>query len=473
MTRATILVFSLALLSAPPLAGDTIRLKNGKIIRADTAVEKNGKIEYTIGDDTYAISKALVERIESGGAPLSYSGGSAAPRGDIPVPTLREEMKGSQEAAGRIIHDGAVDEEVIRQLEKAQGGEQASAAWFAAGQFEDERGNTEKARAYYEHALSYTPDNSALLNHYVRILIQSRRPADAQAYAERSLRLAPNSADALTLLGFVYFETGRTQQAIPLWKRSLGLRPDSTVQHYLAMAEREQAAESSFDQQETGHFLLRYEGKQTPEALRGEILRTLEADYNELVVELGVAPKQTISVSLYTDQAFFDVTQAPGWTAAVNDGKLRIPTEGLTGVTSELARVLKHELAHSFINQITHGRCPQWLNEGVAQAVEPRTLGGNGRVLAQLYGGQRQIPLSTLEGSWFQFSGMEASIAYAEALAAVEYIRNTYGMDDVQRLLQRIGDGASTESALRTTIHAGYSDMEDEIGAYLKKSYGP
>ena len=68
---------------------------------------------------------------------------------------------------------------------------------------------------------------------------------------------------------------------------------------------------------------------------------------------------------LYTEQAFFDVTQAPSWSGAVNDGKLRIPVQGLDSVTSDLARVLKHELAHSFINQLTGGRCPQWLNEGL------------------------------------------------------------------------------------------------------------
>jgi hypothetical protein len=33
-------------------------------------------------------------------------------------------------------------------------------------------------------------------------------------------------------------------------------------------------------------------------------------------------------------------------------------------------------------------------------------------------------------------------------------------------------EGASTESALRATIHSGYAEMEDEVGNYLKKTYG-
>ena len=46
------------------------------------------------------------------------------------------------------------------------------------------------------------------------------------------------------------------------------------------------------------------------------------------------------------------------------------PVEGLTTVTDELARVLKHELTHSFVGQKTDGHCPVWLQEGIAQYME-------------------------------------------------------------------------------------------------------
>ena len=39
-------------------------------------------------------------------------------------------------------------------------------------------------------------------------------------------------------------------------------------------------------------------------------------------------------------------------------------------MTDELARVLKHELTHSFVGQKTDGRCPVWLQEGIAQYME-------------------------------------------------------------------------------------------------------
>jgi hypothetical protein len=275
------------------------------------------------------------------------------------------------------------------------------------------------------------------------------------------------------MLGYAQFSSDRTQEAIASWKRSLELRPDASVQQFLAKAQREQNAESEFSQNESSHFVLHFEGKQTSEEFRQQILAALESDYDDLARDLGNPPRDNILVTLYTQQAFFDVTQAPNWSAALNDGKLRIPVNGLTSVTPELAHVLKHELAHSFINQLSGGRCPPWLHEGIAQFLEPKSVNGSdGRQLSQLFKTQHNIPLNVLEGSFLQFSGGQAYLAYAESLAAVAYINDTYGMSDVQRILQRLSQGNSTEAALRATIHSDYGQLESDLAKYLADKYG-
>ena len=453
---------------------ETIHLKNGGAIVADSVRESSGHVEYTIGEDTYAISKSSVDHIDSGGAPMHSSGFSAiSTPADLPITAPTEEIGRAGEVQDKLIRDGHVDESAIADVDKIGSSELSGAAYFVAGRFEFENGDLERSRRYLERGLEFLPGNPAMLDLYVACLLRLRRPQDAVRYAEQVTRLAPNSADSFALLGRAYFMADRTQDAIRAWKRALQLRPDPNVQELLAHAERESSAENNFSEADTGHFALHYEGGKSSDALRGEVLNALEAHYNELVGELGLAPRDTISVSLYTSQAFFDVTQAPGWAGALYDGKLRIPVEGLSGVTPDLSRVLKHELAHAFINQITRGRCPQWLNEGVAMSVEPRTLSGVGYRLEQVYAAQRQMPLASLEGSWVGFSNSEAYLAYYEGLAGVLYIRDTYGMSDIQRILERIGDGSSTEMAMRTTLHGGYADLEDGITGYLKKNYGP
>ena len=78
----------------------------------------------------------------------------------------------------------------------------------------------------------------------------------------------------------------RSREAIAPWKRSLETRPNERVRQYLAKAQRELAAEASFGQQESSHFTLRYEGKQTSDQLRRQIIMTLESEYDDLVRQL-------------------------------------------------------------------------------------------------------------------------------------------------------------------------------------------
>ncbi len=70
------------------------------------------------------------------------------------------------------------------------------------------------------------------------------------------------------------------------------------------------------------------------------------------------------------------------------------------------------------------------------------------------------------------FSGPEASVAYAESLAAAEYIRDAYGMSEIARILGMLSQGSSTEAALRSTVHADYRQLRDEMARQLKERYG-
>jgi hypothetical protein len=70
------------------------------------------------------------------------------------------------------------------------------------------------------------------------------------------------------------------------------------------------------------------------------------------------------------------------------------------------------------------------------------------------------------------YSGPEATTAYAESLAAVEYIQGAYGMGDIQRILERLGQGSGTEAALRGTIHSDYRQLRDEMARWLSDKYG-
>jgi tetratricopeptide (TPR) repeat protein len=469
----TILFTIWMMLACAAVWADTIHLKNGRTILADHVRENGNRYEYDIGDDSYAIPKSSVDRVETGGMPASVApSGTAKTAGNLPVFTPVDSLANEGELPRTIVKDGKVDSDALAKLEGKGNAELSATADFIAGKFEFEHGNIDQARRYFDSALRFQPENSTVLIYYAALLVRTGNASQALSYAQRAVSAAPQSPDAYTVLGYAQLASDRTKDAIASWKHSLELRPDPTVQQYLAKAQREQSVETDFAQRESSHFVLHYEGKQTSEAFRGQILAALESDYDDLARDLGTPPRDNILVTLYTEQAFFDVTRAPSWSGALNDGKLRIPISGLNSMTPELARVLKHELAHSFINQLSAGRCPIWLHEGIAQLMEPKSLGSDGHQLAQLFKSQRNIPLNMLEGSFMRFSGGEAYLAYAESLATVSYINETYGMGDLQRILQLLSQGSSTEAALRTTIHSDYGQLESEVGKYLSDKYG-
>jgi tetratricopeptide (TPR) repeat protein len=467
--RVTFLFLCLALALTGARA-DTIHLKNGRTILADHVRENGNRYEYEIGDDSYAIPKSTVVRVDAGGLPAHSA--AAAKVADLPTFTPADSLANEGDLVGKIITEGKVNQDALSGLEGKHNASLSATAYFIAGKFEFEHGNLPQAKQYFESALRFQPESSTILTYYAAVLVRTGNATQALTYAQRGVKAAPDSADAYTMLGYAQFASDHTKDAVASWKRSLELRPDATVQQFLAKAQREQTVESEFAQGETSHFVLHYEGKQTSDVFRGQILAALESDYDDLVRDLGTPPRDNILVTLYTETAFFDVTHAPTWAGAINDGKLRIPISGLSSMTPELAHVLKHELAHSFIGALSGSRCPPWLNEGIAQFLEPRSLGGDGHQLALLFKAQRNIPLNALEASFMNFSGAQAYVAYAESLAAVSYINDSYGMSDVQRILERLGQGNSTEAALRATIHSDYGQFELDLGRYLADKYG-
>lgn len=471
--RACLIIVLISAVCAP---ADTIYLKNGRRILADRVRQDATHVEYDIGDNSYAIPKSLVDHVDASGAPPSGSAaaeepGVEKPAAEMPAFTPSVTVDGSQLSVS-VIKQGQVDTSVLDSLDRSGNPQMIAAGYFLAGVHEEQAGRRPQAQSYFQHALGLTPDDPAILTHYAAVLLQGGEYRRARETAQRATFLAPDSPDAFAVLGFAQFMSDRSQEAVRSWKKSLQLRPDPTVQQFLAKAEREVATEADFSERETGHFTLRYEGKQTSDEFRRQLLQALEADYNDLAGQLDAEPRYSIPVVLYTGKEFFDVTQAPGWTGAINDGKLRIPVSGLTEMTPELARVLKHELAHSFINQLSAGRCPQWLHEGIAQLLEPRSSAAFGARLGQLMSAHQALPFNMLEGSFIRFSTPEARLAYDESLGAAEYIRDTYGMDDLVRILRRIADGSSTEAALRATIHCDYAGLENETGAFLQQKYG-
>jgi tetratricopeptide (TPR) repeat protein len=449
------------LLLSLPSAADTIHLRNGRTIVADVVRQKSDRVEYDIGEDTYAIPTSAVERVEAG-ITTSGSSSNASAGVNIAAPKVN---------SGNIAHtpDGNISPERLAQIEQAGNKNEVVEALIALGMQEQQQGKKDDARTHLERAISLAPENGNADAIYAWILLKQDLASQAQGYAEDAVRKLPDSTFARKLLGLAYYKNDKLQLSVEEFNRARQLDPeDKEAEYYLKEISRQAKAEADFRSEASTHFNMRYEGDKAAPKLREQILLALERHFDELVSSMGLLPRDPIVVVLYTNQTYFDVTQAPAWTAALNDGKLRIPVEGLNAVTPELSRVLKHELAHSFIRQATNGKCPVWLNEGFAQLVEPRSASRYHTQLMLLFQAGNQARLQDMEGSFIGYNSSEAAIAYMESLAYVEYIRDAYGINRIADMMRYLSDGENPEEALRSATHNDYSQLEEEFARHLR-----
>ena len=170
--------------------------------------------------------------------------------------------------------------------------------------------------------------------------------------------------------GSCYFRTGRADDAIETYEAALEYAPgDANLKSKLADWQRQSQLHDRFRQSSGTHFRVLFEGR-SDEALARRIVEMLETAYRNVGGVLRTYPAQTITVVLYTQQQFQDITRAPAWSAGVYDGQIRLPVRGALERRDEIQRVLTHEFVHALVANLGGRTVPMWLHDGLATALE-------------------------------------------------------------------------------------------------------
>jgi len=470
----------LSLASAIPgsVFADTIYLKSGRKITATHVVQENGQVSYETPAGRFSFPVSIVDRVvHDDSSPISSAGTPSDRAANLPIAPPNALAAPNDAAASAAVRDGSIDNELLSKLESEANANPSPtaiarviAAESAAAQFEISVGDFPRAVDHYNVGLRFDPNNLGLLLESAYLHLRRSEYSAAADLLDHARRIDPDSADAAKLSGWAYYGLNRAADAVTQWKRAMELKPDEETKHALEKAERDAQEEAEYHEGETSHFRLKYNGGAAPE-LAEAVLKTLESEFDEISANLNYVPPEPIGVILYTNQTFMDITRAPGWAGALNDGRIRVPVEGLTSMTPELARVLKHELTHSFVGQKTGGRCPVWLQEGLAQYMEGKRSRVNAGTLSAQFEKHMEISLLSYESSWLTLPKDAASNAYAWSLAVVETIMTENGVDDMGKILERISSGSSTEDAIRAVLREDYSDLMLSTEHYLRKAY--
>jgi len=476
-------VVVLAVTVLPPDGhADTIYLKNGRKIVAQVTREDPKQVFYEVPGGELAIPRGLVDHIEKSPLPTpdAEGGGNTPPsaRGqELPLPPSPLAQSSAEENSP-VIKDGAVDEGYLQRLEydmthttSPDNAHLLKQAFQQAGVFLMRKGDPEGAILRYSEALKFFPNDLSLTLALGYLEVSQSHFFEAMDLLLPASDQHPESPDILLLLGSAYYGMENLDQAIAEWNKALAIQDNPGLREAVARAEREQSVAGSYLELHSEHFLLRYEGREI-EKLSGEVLNSLEGSFRDLVTDLDYSPRETIVVILYPNQGFRDITRSPNWVGALNDGKIRVPVSGLKTVDTELARVLKHELTHSFVRQITVGRCPTWFNEGLAQLEEGATTASLGTRLAKALAAGQLPPFQALEGTFANLPSEQVGLVYGKSLAALEYLRDTFGMGEIRRLLKAMSSNPDLNSLFQDEFRLDLPAFEQEVANYVAKRYG-
>jgi tetratricopeptide (TPR) repeat protein len=208
----------------------------------------------------------------------------------------------------------------------------------------------------------------------------------------------------------------------------------------------------------------------------GRVVGALEEAYEHTREILGEARESPVDVILYTRQEFrthMGASLANAAAGLYSDQAIRI--NDAAELTQSTRATLVHEYVHAAVDEFCGGghRLPTWLNEGLAEYVEWRYLGGDGDppvvVNNALRGAAKtgRLPkLSALsQGALIQTA--DPGMAYATSAVAVRELMRRGGSARLLTLIRDVGQGTPFESSLQNHYGMDVAKLDSEVQSSL------
>ena len=154
-------------------------------------------------------------------------------------------------------------------------------------------------------------------------------------------------------------------------------------------------------------------------------------------------------------------TSLPQWAVACYDnGSIRLTyrpySDSSIGV---LYAVLRHEWTHLLVDLLTEGRCPKWLDEGLAQFMARPLMHSEKTLLHQASRDRHFLPLHILQKPFRDLPSKQRRLAYLQSYAITKYLIQQFSVSALCDVLKRLGDEKLTDIAFQET----FGKTEEEI----------
>jgi len=375
----------------------------------------------------------------------------------------RRDEDGAQEAIDRLVAR-APNHPEVRALEAA----------VAAARFEFPK--AESLVAAYDAA---RPDSPLALLEVGKALSDLRQYRESGEYLRRAAHRAPHWAEPMLELGLMELQAGRDLEGLHALRDAMALEPFNVRgRNSLELAE----ALMTYEQVESEHFVVRYDGSTTDGLLAREMLPVLEQIHERVAGDgpggIDHQPSQKTTIDLMPDHRWFSVriTGVTGvHTMAASTGPvvaLESPRVGRGHLVGEYdwPRVIQHEYTHTVSLSRTRNRIPHWFTEASAVYLEdaPRDE-SRARLLASALQADRLFDLDEINIAFVRpKEPNDRAQAYAQGHWMYEFMIERNGPGAVLRLMDLYALGKPEPMALREVLGVGPDEFLEEFKAWAR-----
>lgn len=184
----------------------------------------------------------------------------------------------------------------------------------------------------------------------------------------------------------------------------------------------------------------------------------------------GPIPAFNTTVQLMSEENFFEATGAPRWTNAMYfKGQIIIPLGANAKADMQAVyRAVRHEFTHAVIHALSAGRCPGWVDEGLAQWAEGEENQALKPALLEWLNGHPIVPFQILQGGFTKLDPAMVPAAYAQSLYAASGIISTFGFKRLRNYMDFLRQGNQKLEAFEAAFGVSEAEFELRFGRVLK-----
>ncbi len=292
--------------------------------------------------------------------------------------------------------------------------------------------------------------------------------------ATSALKYDPKSPVAHELAGDILYLKQDLAGANDHYRTAFSLEPVPRLKDKLLKLTRESAGEKNLNTVEELHFLIKYDRNQS-EYEGFELRMLLHETYLAIAHDLGHYLNHKTTVLFYDPKQFHQVGDLPHWVGGLFDGKVRLPVNPRLLGEGQLRTVTRHEVAHVFIDDISHKRAPIWLHEGFAVYEQNKITPIPAYARRVLADSRNIIPFADLfNPATFEKHKNEQvwmNLFYMESYDFVDYLIGRFGIFYVKQLALAFGEDKNVEQAIQDVFKVSIDKMEKEWKASLATSF--